>query len=146
MTSSYRFADLDDRQFIVSGWSASYRMSRDISFIDMRDYAEVMHALIGKVLTQPRTKVIVAHGAVLQGFIAYQEPAYILYCYVAQPFRRNGIAAGLFAAAGIDPESRFQYAARTKASWECRFKIPQAEYDPYRIRFQETHEQRDAVR
>lgn len=135
MTASYRNAVVDDRKFIVSGWSASYRMSRDISLLSMKDYAEVMHARIEGVLDLPHTTTIVAHGSALQGFISFQAPLYVLYVYVAQPFRGNGIARGLFAAAHIDPSSRFSYACRTRASWECRGKIPLAQYDPFPARF-----------
>lgn len=136
MTASYRYAVPDDRKFILSGWSSSQRMTRDVPLIPMKRWADVWHPIVNQVLDQPRTCAIVAHGAVLQGFIAFQPPLYVLYVYVAQPFRRNGIARGLFAAAGIDPRARFSYACRTKASWECRNKVPFAEYDPFPVRFE----------
>jgi len=128
----FRPAIAEDRPFIRSGFSASLRMSRDVPLIAMSDWADIMHPVIDRVLD--RVSAIVAHGEVLQGFIAF-EPGYVVYIYVAQPFRRNGIARGLFDAAGIDPGSRFDYACRTKASWECRHKYPLAEFNPYRIRF-----------
>lgn len=135
MTASYRAAIAEDRPFIVSGWSASQRMTRDVPLISMKRWADVWRPIVGEVLDQVATRVVVVHGAVLQGFIAYQPPLYVLYVYVAQPFRRNGLARGLFAAAGIDPRARFSYACRTKASWECRNKIPFGEYDPFPVRF-----------
>lgn len=116
-------------------------MTRDIPFIAMADWAAVMRPVITKALN--RCECIVATGSVLSGFIAFERPDYVLYVYVPQPFRRNGIARGLFAAAGIDPESRFAYAARTKASWELRSRIPLAVYDPYRCRFPRDDDRRE---
>lgn len=130
----YRYATPDDEPFIISGWSASYRTSRDISFVPMARYADYMHGIIRDVLARPALRVIVAEGAVLRGFIAY-EPEHVVYVYVAQPYRRQGFAWGLFAAAGIDPRKPFDYAARTKMSWELRGKVPLARYNPYRARY-----------
>jgi len=135
LTASYRAAVPADRAFIVSGWSSSYRLSRDISFIQMADYAKHMHAIVESVLARPRCEVIVAHGEVLRGFIAFERPDFVHYVYVAQPYRRNGHARGLFEAADIDPLSRFAFAARTKTSWELRGKVPAAQFDPFRARF-----------
>lgn len=137
--------DPDDRAFVLSGWSASLRMSRDIPFVPMDSYAAIMRPVISRAVD--RAIVLVAAGAVLQGFIAFEPTDYVLYVYVAQPFRRNGIARDMFLAADIDPASRFSYACRTKMSWECRHAMPRAVYDPYRARFPlqlENHEQRNA--
>lgn len=138
----------DDRQFVISGWSASYRMSRDVSFVQMRDYADYMHPVIQSVLARPATEVLVAEGHVLQGFLAFERPDYVLFVYVPQPFRGNGLARSLFEAAGIDPSSRFEYACRTRASWECKDKIPNAQYNPMRARFEpkENHVERRDTR
>ncbi len=140
MTASYRATTPDDHDFIVSGWSSSYRLSRDIAFIQMAGYADVMHPIIKSVLARPRVEVIVAHGEVLRGFICFERPDLVNYVYVAQPYRRKGIAAGLFAAAGIDHQSRFRYAARTRASWELMVvhgKAPLSQHDPFPSRFTE---------
>lgn len=137
MMVTFRPALADDRPFIVSGWSASYKRSRDVSFIPDEHYADVMHDVIGRVLERPGVEVIVASGEVLQGFVCFERPDYVVYIYVAQPFRGrdSAVARGLFTAAGIDPAGRFSFAARTKASWALRAKIPLAQYDPMRIRF-----------
>lgn len=129
-----RPATPDDSAFILSGWSASLRMTRDIPFIAMADWASVMRPVIAKVLQRDGVSVVVAHSSVLCGFLCY-EPNYVYYIYVTQPFRKNGIARTMLMTAGIDPGSRFGYACRTKASWECRLKIPFAKYDPYFARF-----------
>lgn len=135
--TNYRPATDEDRAFIVSGWSASQRMTRDIPLIPMQQWAAIWHPVVEAALARPRVQTLVAHGAsALFGFLCY-EPTYVLYTYVAAPFRRNGIARGLFDAAGIDPLSCFTYACRTKTSWELRGKVPSARYSPYRARFAE---------
>ena len=142
-----------DRDFIVSGWSASLRSSRDIPLVPMSTYATTFRPIIEGHLA--RAQVLVAHGeaGVLFGFLAFDPSTYVatigrrhitldgyvLYAYTAAPFRRRyGVQRRLFAAAGISPLQRFGYACRTRSSWELRSKIPLAEYDPYRARYEET--------
>lgn len=137
MTTSIRPMEPGDHQFVLSGWSSSLRSSRDVAFIPMSRWAEIMHPVIEYALARPAARTLVAHGEVLQGFVCV-EPGYVLYLYVAQPFRRNGIARALLTAAGIDPARPFGYAARTRASWELLVvhgKAPLAVYDPYHARF-----------
>lgn len=131
-----------DEVFVTSGWSASYRMSRDVAFVQMSDYADHMHKVIAAVLARPRVKVLVSEGEVLRGFLVYEEsdignPPLVIYIFVAQPYRKRGIARELFAAANIDPSKPFEYAARTRTSWELSRKTPLARYNPYRARFAE---------
>lgn len=145
MTSSYRYAEPADEPFILSGWSASYRQSRDIAFVQMSAYADVMHPIVLSVLARPRVQTIVAHGEMRRGFICYEHsqtgrPPLVNYVYVAQPYRRQGHARGLFMAAGIDPDGPFEYAARTRMSWELHErhgKTPMARYNPFRARYAE---------
>jgi len=140
----------DDDRFIVSGWSSSYRTSRDLSFVQMDRYADTMHGVVASVLARPRTEVLVADGSIMPrwGFLAFERsevgaPPIVMYTYVAQPYRRRGVARGLFASAGIDPALPFEYAARTQASWELLHihrKAPLARYNPLRARFAEEEE------
>jgi GNAT superfamily N-acetyltransferase len=147
-----------DRNFIVSGWSTSYRHSRDCT-TPMSLYAKHKHEEIEFYLD--RCSALVAHGelGVSMGFIAFDPSTYVatlpgqrritlsgyvLYVYVAGPFRRHGVARALFAAAGISPGSRFGYACSTRMSWELRSKIPLAEREPYRARYEETEHVRRA--
>ncbi len=155
-----RAAIAEDRDFIVSGWSASLRSSRDIPLVPMATYAATFRPIVARHLELARA--VVAHGesGVLFGFIVYDSATYhvelgrrrvtldgyVLYVYVAAPFRRRGIARRLFAAAGIDPTQRFGYACRTRSSWELRSKIPLAEYEPYRARYEEIEDGRSAER
>lgn len=142
MTSAYRYAIPDDDPFIISGWSSSYRTSDDHPMMQMETYAVDQHARIRAVLARPRVQVIVAHGEVLRGFIVYELSAYGLppllwYVYVAQPYRRMGIAHGLFVAARIDPREPFEYACRTRVVRDLRHKAPAARRNTLRGRFTE---------
>lgn len=134
----------DDRAFVISGWSSSYRLSRD-SIVPMAMWADTMHAVVGHYLARLSTRVLVAHRDTLWGFLAY-DLDYVFYCYVAQPFRKGGVARALFDAAGIDPGGRFGYLCRTRASWELQQagKIPGARYDPFRARFEPEIERKRA--
>jgi len=157
MTTTLRPMLPADRAFVRSGWSSSLRTSRDVPLIPMRLWAAIMHPVIDHALDRPAARTIIAHGQVLQGFVC-AEPAYtlevhgrraemqgyVLYLYVALPFRRCGIARALMAAAGIDPARPFGYACRTRSSWELitlRKKYQFATYDPFRARFDTDSEQ-----
>jgi GNAT superfamily N-acetyltransferase len=159
----YRPARDSDRQFIISGGSSSLRMTRDLPLITMEDYAGIMHGQFAKALVRDGVQTIVAEGSVLAGFITFERGAhvidergvlevvdYVYYVYVAKPFRRNGVARELFEAAGIDPMSRFHYAARTKWSWELRNRVPNARYSSLYARYSpeenKQHEREHAVR
>lgn len=139
----------DDHQFVLSGWSSSYRGSRDISFIPSDWYADIYHRVIEYHLD--RVRVLVAHGetGVLFGFVAYDPQTYVAtigdrkvtlaghvyYIYVAEPFRRRRFAHRLLEAAGIATSQRFGYACRTHWSWKLRAKVPHAEYDSLKSRY-----------
>lgn len=135
---TYRPAQPDDRPFIVSGWSASLKKSRNVQLIAMDDWATIMHAQIDKVMQRSRAVTIVRAGDVLSGFIcAAPADNHVFYIYVAQPFRGQGIARELFGAVGIDPAKPFGYACQTKRSWMLRAKTPLAIYDPFYARYPE---------
>jgi GNAT superfamily N-acetyltransferase len=136
-----------DLRFVRSGWAASQRMTRDIPLIPHAMWREdFWHPVVEFHLTRPAVRTLISVGDedMQRGFISYepprvdaglQMPAYVLYAYVAQPYRKQGDARALFEAAGIDPLSAFAYACRTKASWMLRKKVPHAVYDPMRARF-----------
>jgi hypothetical protein len=135
--TTYRDFTEQDRAFVVSGWSSSQRMTRDIPLVPMSHWAAIWHPVVAAAMARPRARTIIAQGVeALRGFVTF-EPGYVLYLYVAAPYRRNGIARGLLEAAEIDPLSPFEFACRTKTSWELRGKIPAARYNPYRARFAE---------
>ena len=132
MTISFRPMIPDDRQFVISGWSSSFRKSRYAGLISNKRWAKVMHPEIGGILDAPNTRTIVAcePGEVdhegrefLYGFIAVRstgEP-HVYYCYVKRPYRypnrfngeRLRVGRLLFEAVGIDPREPFTFAAGT---------------------------------
>lgn len=141
--TSFRIAEPADRDFIVSGWSASYRLSDRAGMIAMDDWADVMHPQIVKVLDRPSASTVVAHDTatgVLQGFICADRNGalpMVFYVYVKEAYRRTGIARGLFAAVAINPLLPFTYACRTALVGRLRDKIPSAKHDHLRARFPE---------
>lgn len=127
MTISFRPMIAADRQFVLSGWSSSFRTSIYAGLISNARWADVMHREFGAVIDAPTTSVIVAcepgeldHEGreFLYGFIATRnrgEP-YVYYAYVKKPYRWPRpfrIGHRLFDAAGIDPAEPFTYAAGT---------------------------------
>jgi len=127
MTIAFRSMIPADRQFVLSGWSSSFRTSRYAGLIRNSRWADVMHVEFGAMIDAPSTSVIVAcePGEVdhegrefLYGFIVSRTMGtpYVYYCYVKKHYRHPKpfkIGRKLFAAAGIDPREPFTYAAPT---------------------------------
>jgi hypothetical protein len=62
--------------------------------------------------------------------------------YVKEPYRRGGIARGLFAAAGVDPRERFFYTCKTGIGAElARSKASRAEWRPLIARYRRRDEE-----
>lgn len=171
----YRSADLspgsDERRFVISSWSSSYKASHHAGLITSEDWAAVMHVQLGKIIDRPTTRTLVAvsddRRRFLYGFIAGDTSGrlpVVHYVYVKDGFRsepRDGrregprYARGLFAALGVDPEGRFLYTCNTPVvveigppAWSGRpSKIPRATFRPAAARYtnyqeQQQHEQR----
>lgn len=160
----------DERAFVVSGWSSSYRLSPHAGLLPMHAYAAIMHPVIESILDHPTTRVLVAEAPgdvdhegrpFLYGFIAYREPRYVYYAFVKSEFRRGrsrfGLESGygrqLMTAAGIDPERAFEYACHTKFITDLRGrmvggvqitsnKLPHATFNPLPARFLHDEEER----
>lgn len=142
MTVSYRDATADDRTFIVATWSASYKSSHYAGLIQSEDWADVMHHQIEKVLARPGARAIVAHDehdeTILCGWIfgdTTERVPTVFYVYVKEPYRRTGIARGLFEALGVDASRRFVYACRTRIVSQLASKIPASRFDPEQARY-----------
>lgn len=157
---AYRPADLapdsDDRTFVVSTWSSSYKSSHFAGLIAAADWAGIMHGQLGKILDRPSTTVLVATApasSFLYGFVAgnlTRRLPIVYYVYVKDPFREDGIARGLFAALGVDPRQPFLYTCRTSVVARLedrasgRSKIPLARFTPAAARYTNYQEhQRD---
>lgn len=171
----YRPADLspgsDERRFVISSWSSSYKASHFAGLITADDWAAVMHVQLGKILDRPATRTLVAVSAdplrpFLYGFIAGntsgRQPI-VHFVYIKDGFRSERIAGrregpryarGLFAALGVDPEAPFLYTCRTPVVSQLAHptsgqssKIPRATFCPAAGRYtnyqeHNEHEQR----
>lgn len=164
MTAACRPMQPVDRQFVLSGWSSSYRVSDHAGLISMSRWATVMHREVAAILDHPTTRTLVAEepGEVddkgqpfLYGFLVWCELSgaiaglppqglpYVYYVFVKTAFRRGrerlglerGIAAQLFAAAGINPRAPFMYACSTDMLGAMARKIPLAEFNALPARF-----------
>lgn len=153
----YRDADLapdsDERAFVTSTWSSSYKGSHFAGLIASEDWAAIMHAQLGKLLDRPGTRTLVAGepDGFLYGFIAgdtTRRLPIVYYVYVKDPFRELGYARGLFAALGVDPEQPFIYTCRTAIVSRIADKlpggankIPHATFAPAAARYTNYHHQ-----
>lgn len=148
MTIAFRAATADreftnsDRDFIVATWSSSFKKSHSAGIIQAEDWASVMHPQIEKVLNRPSMRAVIAFDRddpdFFYGFIAgdtSESTPVVAYVYVKEPFRRSGIARGLFAALGVDPMQRFVYACRTGIVSTLSSKIPFARFNNNEVRY-----------
>lgn len=139
---TFRPMDSDDRQFVISGWSSSFRKSPYAGMISNERYSDVMHREIAAILDRPTTRTLVAcepeeldhlGRQFLYGFIAVRSTGapYVYYCYVrlGVGFRRRGIARKLLHAADIDEAGPFKYAYRTDVVRDLAARIPLATWD-----------------
>lgn len=164
----YRPADLapdsEDRAFIISAWSSSYKSSHFAGLIASEDWPAIMHRQLGRILDWPGTTALVAGepDGFLYGFIAgdtSRRLPIVYYVYVKDPFRsqeeiapsgvviegrRSGprYARGLFAALGVDPAQPFLYTCRTSVVSRIgdnypggTNKIPNAKFAPAAARY-----------
>jgi GNAT superfamily N-acetyltransferase len=98
-----------------------------------------MHRTIERVLDRPETTAIVAcdpdDPGFLFGHIVGVLPEVVHYVYVKAPYRRTGIARGLFAALGVKAEGYFSYTCKTGIVRDLNSKIPRARFDVTQIRY-----------
>jgi hypothetical protein len=154
--TAFRAMIPEDRDFVVSTWSASYRMSPHAGLLSMKTYAEVMHREVERIIDHPTTAVIVADEPgetdhegrpFVYGFIARRRDLphmrpYVYYVYVKTPYRRGrhrklpqAMATSLFLAANVDPRRPFTFACFTTYCEQLARKIPLAKWDPMPARF-----------
>lgn len=84
----------------------------------------------------PRRTSTVRNGRRLHTteMVSADEPL-VHYVFVKQPYRRMGIARGLFSAAGIDPAKPFRYTCKTAMVRKLAGQIPGSEWAPLIARF-----------
>jgi GNAT superfamily N-acetyltransferase len=133
-----------DREFMVSHWSSSYKKSHSAGLIQADDWAGIMRPQIAKILDRPGMRATIAYDSddpkFFYGFIVGDtddiiDTPVIAYVYVKEPYRRQGIARGLFSAFGVEPNQRFVYACRTGIVSKLSSKIPMARFNPLEVRY-----------
>lgn len=144
MKPSFRAATApDDRRFVITTWSSSFKTSYAAGLIQTEDWPTIMHAQIGKVLDRPGATTLVAYErtdpSFLYGFasadVTERGKPIVFYVYVKEPYRRAGIARALFAELGINPSLPFVYACKTPAVTHVHDKIPRAKWNPLVARY-----------
>ena len=143
MTIAHRIATAADHDFIISSWSISYKKSHTAGIIQADDWATVMRPQFAKILARSGMRTVLAHAEddanYFYGWIAGdaspQSVPVVAYIYVKEPYRRKGIARGLFAALGVDPSKHFVYACKTGIVSELSSKIPFARFNNNDIRY-----------
>jgi GNAT superfamily N-acetyltransferase len=139
---AFRPATLADRPFVVATWSASYKRSHSAGIIQTEDWAGIMHGQIEKVLAREGMRAVIAYDKrdqdYLYGWIAGDTTAstpVVAYVYVKEPYRRQGIARGLFSAFGVDPKRHFLYPCKTGIVAKLSSKVPLAKFNNNEIRY-----------
>lgn len=141
-----------DQRFIVGAWVGSFRDANTAGLIQVEDWYAVMIPQIAKVMARPDVTATVAYETLdpepatnAYGFIVadvVEQPALVYYVYVKEPYRRSGIARGLFDAIGVDPARPFSYVCSTPMEAMLRRKVPMARWKPLLGRFPKNERRR----
>lgn len=128
--------------FVISMWSASYKKSHYAGLIWHEDWASIAHPQFSKLLARPESQVIIAYDkddpAFFYGFIAgdtSESVPVVHYVYCTEPYRRSGVARGLFAALDVDPERYFVHTCKTGWVHKLASKIPAARFNNLEARY-----------
>lgn len=143
-------AGREDRAFIVSSWSSSYKSSPHAGPLWTDDYADIMHAQLERVLDRPEVVSVLAceqddpdffYGHIVAE-LDHGETPIIHYVYTKAPYRMAGVARGLFGAIGVNPSNYFVYTCPTRIVHDLFDKVPRARFDPNGIRFSKQNRRR----
>lgn len=147
MTISHRLATESDLPFVFGSWLSAFRPSYAGGPVPADLYAAVYTEAIGHLLRRPGCDVVVAFKpgeepgmADLYGFLCAERETsrgpVVHFVYVRDSQREEGIARGLFDAAGIDIRSSFTFTYKTPIVAKLAAKIPRSRYNPLCARFQ----------
>lgn len=161
----YRHARTDgDMNFAVESMLSSYRHSTTAGPIPFDLWFDTMRPVIKALMARPKMQTWVAQWvgakagiADLAGFVSLERgylvqrkaqrfmqtatrlvvcpDPIILYVYVKRPYRMDGIARGLMAAAGVDLTRTVRYAVETYVVDCLKEKIPKLKRDARALRF-----------
>lgn len=129
-----RLAKLEDIAFIYSTWLRSYRHSAHFTKkISNEIYYDMHHKIIDRFISRGG-EILVAcpkgEPDVILGYVALETSTPIVqYIYVKKNFRRMGIGAALFKAAG-NPKTFTHWT--TDTDWIIK-KIESLTYNPYLV-------------
>jgi hypothetical protein len=129
----------EDRQFIVSTWSSSWKKSHSAGIIHTDRWAGVMHPEFNAVLDLPDSRALIAceekDPDFFYGWIAgdtSENTPVIFYVYVKESYRLAGIARSLFGALGVDPAKYFVYVCGAPIA---KTLVPHARFNPNEVRY-----------
>lgn len=139
----HRPAKPSDVPFVFDSWLRSFRLAHAAGPIPMDMYYPVYRRVLERLLARPGVEVLLAEFAgvdVIFGYLVhergYRRPRsdeatpLVHYCYVRESSRQQGIAAGLFAAAGIGREFTYTF----KSAAVCSARLKPARFDPLAVR------------
>ncbi len=142
---AYREAGDGDQAFIMDSWLRSCKHSRYVGPIPMDEYTATMSKWVGNILKRDGVQLILAVNPEFEdqifGFICVERGfrfPVVHYCYVKQPYRKLGIARGLFEASNISLDGEFQFTFNCRDmdhSQNRKGKFPNAKWTPLYARF-----------
>jgi hypothetical protein len=143
-----------DLTFVISSWLDASKHSYSSGLIAMDDWYAVQWPQYLKATQRPDMRTVVAFEktdpAFLYGFMVADPteqrieehgggvrwwPALVLFVFVKQSYRREGIARGMFDAIGIDPAKPFLYGCNTQQASRLSAKVPGARFHPLVARY-----------
>ncbi len=155
MKLAYRPAEsAEDRKFVVSAMLDATKLTHSCGLIQVDDFYSVMWPQYEKALARDGMRTLVAFEKddpdFVYGFIA-ADPSdqkipgkdgsfrwwrgLVVFVFVKQNYRREGIARNLFSLVGIDPKQPFLYACNTPQASRLESKFPLAKFNPLAARF-----------
>lgn len=137
-----------DRKCVIDNIVDSYRLSHSAGLIQMNTWRDVMEHQADLLISRPGAVVKVAFETTappeldIYGWAAAEfhegELPLVLYVYVKQNYREEGIARMLLGRLGIDPKKdSFYFGAKTGivARLTALGKLPFARFRTHRVRF-----------
>lgn len=164
MGLAFRRAEARDKRLIVDSFLESYRHAHAAGLISMESWRDVMAPQFERILSRRGVGTWVAYHpaerdprADLYGWISVErdfnipmrvkvgmrweeqmvpcEAPLVHFIFVKQPYRRLGVARGLFKAAGVNPVDEFLYTAKTPVLGKLAAQIPLARWAPLVARY-----------
>lgn len=132
----------EERGFVVSTWSRSYKSRHSAGLITSEDWPAVMHPQLEKHLDRAGARTILAYEKgdpnFFYGWIAgdtSERVPVVYYAYVKEAYRRAGVARALLDAIGIDPSLFFVYVCDGPSMGWIAGRITHARYNPSEVRY-----------